>query len=86
MALVSRNDVYGRRGQVTIAPVPSRIRGVLAEVRLAPSDGLLRPCAVNLDSMVTVSINSIERYITLLTDQKIREINAAIRYALGLEE
>jgi mRNA-degrading endonuclease toxin of MazEF toxin-antitoxin module len=36
--------------------------------------------------MVTVSINSIERYITLLTDQKILEINAAIRYALGLED
>ncbi len=45
-----------------------------------------RGSVVNADDLVTISQDSIEEFITHLGRNKIRAINAAIRYALGLED
>ena len=45
-----------------------------------------RSSVVNVDDLVTISQDSPEEFITHLGRTKIRAINAAIRYALGLED
>lgn len=68
-----------------MAPVTTRVRRLPVEVILGPEDGLSRTSAANLDSMLTVSKSSIQRYITTLSADKIRAVDAAIHFALGLE-
>ena len=53
VVLLSRDEAYQVRNLFTIAPVTTRIRDIPVEVRLGPSDGLPRGCAINLDTIVS---------------------------------
>ena len=85
VVLLSRDEAYIYRELVTVAPVTRRIRGIRAEVRLGPEDGLPRSCAVNLDSMTTIPKDTLQRYIASLHLEKLQEVDSAIHFALGLE-
>ncbi len=85
VVLISRDEAYSHRELVTIAPVSRRSRRIPAEVPLGPEDGMPVVCAVNLDSMTTVPKAGLQRQITTLSDYKLRAVNAAIHFALGLE-
>ena len=85
VVLISRDEAYSYRELVTIAPVSRRIRHIPAEVTLGPEDGLPQGCAVNLDSLTTIPMSELTRQIANLSDDKIRAVDAAIHFALGLE-
>lgn len=82
--LLSREEAYAVRHQVTVAPVTTRIRGIPVEVELGPEDGLPRRCVVNLDSVVTVPKAQLQQLVALLRSEKIREVEEALCFALGL--
>jgi mRNA interferase MazF len=86
VVLLSRDEAYAVRSQVTVAPVTTRSRGIPVEVDLGPDDGLPRQCVANLDSMVTIPKAHLTERIGLLRPEKIARIEAAIRFALGLSE
>ena len=86
VVLLSRDLAYDIRGLVTIAPVTTRIRGIPAEVRLGPHDGLPRECVVNLDNINTIDKGMLQQFIVGLTEERIRAVEDAIRFALGMEE
>jgi mRNA interferase MazF len=68
-----------------VAPVTSRARRIPAEVPLGPQDGLSRPSVANLDSLATVPTSSFRRRLAMLTPAKLAAVDAALRFALGLE-
>lgn len=84
--LLSRDEAYGVRGMVTAAPVTTRIRGIRAEVALGRADGLPRACVVNLDSIVTIDKSCLHERVAALSPEKLRAVDRAIRFALGLTE
>lgn len=84
VVLLSRDEAYQVRDLVTIAPVTTRVRGIPVEVRLGPSDGLPRECAINVDTMATIPKSSLTDRLTLLTPQKLQALNEAIKFALDL--
>ena len=86
VVLISRDEAYSYREMVVIAPVTRRIRGIPAEVTLGQEDGMPQVCVVNLDSMTTIPKAGLQRRITGLSADKIRAVDSAIRFALGLEE
>jgi mRNA interferase MazF len=86
VVLLSRDEAYAVRALVMVAEVTTRVRGIRAEVPLGPSDGLPRPCAANLDSIITIPKASLQQYLATLTPDKLRDVEAAIRFALGLED
>ncbi len=85
VVLISRDSAYSVREFLTVAPVTTRVRRLPVEVPLGPDDGLPQTSAANLDSMLTVSKSSIDRYISSLSVDKLRAVDAAIHFALGLE-
>lgn len=85
VVLISRDEAYSYRELVTIAPVSRRIRRIPAEVALGPEDGMPLVCAVNLDSITTVPRAGLRRQITTLSADKLRAVDAAVHFALGLE-
>ena len=85
MLLLSRHEVYRIRSAVTLAPVTTTVRGIPVEVPLGPEDGMSQPCAVNLDNIGTFKRNRLLRRITELSDEKMREVGRAIKFALDLE-
>ena len=82
---LSRDGAYSVRDLIIVAPVTTRVRGIPAEVPLGRDDGLPRPCVANLDAMYTISKRQVDRHITDLSADKLRAVEAAIHFALGLE-
>ncbi len=68
---------------VTVAPITSTIRGVASEVILTEEDGMKHPCAVNLHNVFTISKAKIGRRVATLSAGKLRQICAAMNFALG---
>ena len=86
VVLLSRDEAYAVRELVTVAPVTTRIRGLPVEVPLGREDGVPKACAVNLDTITTIPKASLKDLIAYLPDAKRRALDAAIRFALGLDE
>ena len=85
VVLLSRDSAYPVRSYVTVAPAFSRVRHLPVEVALGPEDGLPRSCVVNLDSIATIPKYTLQGHITDLSADKLRAVEAAIHFALGLE-
>jgi mRNA interferase MazF len=83
--LLSRDEAYSVRNQITVAPVTTRIRGIRSEVLLGPEDGLPKQCVANLDTIGTIPKVALRERISLLPREKMQAVNAAIRFALSLD-
>lgn len=83
--LLSRNEAYLVRALVMVAPVTTRIRGIPSEVPLGPEDGVPRACVVNLDTITTIAKASLRERLTSLSAEKLKAVEAALHFSLGLE-
>lgn len=70
---------------VTVAPISTSIRPGPSQVRLTIEDGLLTDCSANLHNIQTVMKRDIGRYIATLSAERMREIESAILFALGID-
>ncbi|MBI2913306.1 MAG: type II toxin-antitoxin system PemK/MazF family toxin [Chloroflexi bacterium] len=82
--LLSRQEIYSRRGYVTAAPVTRTFRPIASHVSLGPAEGLRSASVVNLDSIMTINKRLLERRIGELSAAKMHEVEEAIRFALQL--
>jgi mRNA interferase MazF len=83
--ILTRESVLEYLGDVTVAPITSTIRDIPSEVRLDKEDGMPHDCAVNCDHIQTVSKSRLGPLVTTLMPAKMREVAAAVGFALGLE-
>jgi len=80
--ILTRASALSYLHRVTVAPITSSIRGIPSEVALGVEDGMKQPCAVNLHNLVTVAQRHIGRRLGRLSEQRMREVCAAIHFAL----
>jgi mRNA interferase MazF len=83
--LLSRNEAYNVRSLVIVAPVTTRIRNIPSEVPLGVADGVPQNCVANLDTITTVPRDCLRSRVTALSANKLKEIESAIHFALGME-
>ena len=69
---------------VTVAPISTSIRPVPSQVHLTIEDGLMTDCSVNLHNIQTVLKRDVGQYIATLSSERMREIELAIQFALGI--
>ena len=84
--LLSRDQAYQVREFIIVSPLRIRSRRLPTEVHLGPEDGLPRASVANLDVIITAPKRQIRERIAILSPRKIRAVEAALRFALGLEE
>jgi mRNA interferase MazF len=85
VVLLSRNEAYTVRSLVVVAPVTTRIRHISSEVSLGIDDGMPQECVVNLDTITTIPKDCLQTCLAILSTKKLKEVETAIRFALGLE-
>ena len=83
--LLSRDEAYLVRQLLTVAPLTTRIRGIPVEVPLGKEDGLPKACVANLDSLVTIPKARLRRRVARLEGRKLRAVEQALRFALGID-
>ena len=72
--------------KVTIAPITSTVRGVPSEVVLEEGEGMKQTCAVNLHNVATVARGRLGHLVARLSDDRMREVCSALRFALGCDQ
>jgi len=83
VVVLSRDAAIPRLGRTLIAPCTTTIRGLPSEVVLEPGiDPVPRPCAVNLDSVESVSVGVLVGRLGRLGDDRMREICDALSVAV----
>lgn len=85
VVLLSRNEAYSVRSLVIVAPVTTRMRHIPSEVRLGVDDGMPQDCVANLDTITTIPKDCLQDRLITLNTRKLKEVEAAIRFALGME-
>lgn len=83
--LLSRNEAYNVRSLVIVAPVTTRIRKIPSEVPLGVADGVPQDCVANLDTITTVPKDCLRNRVAVLSARKLKEIETAIHFSLGME-
>ena len=85
VVLLSRDRGYPVLTWIAVAPVTTRIRNIASEVVLNPDDdGVPRACVVNLDGIQSIRQSWLSDYVVRLSSPRMREIDEAIVYALGI--
>jgi mRNA interferase MazF len=70
---------------VIVAPITTRIRRIPSEVPLGVNDGLPQNCVANLDTITTIPKDCLRSRLAVLNTKKLKEIEAAVCFALGIE-
>ena len=83
--VLTRSSAIPYLSRVTIAPITSTIRGVPSEVVLGVKDGMKQPCVANLHNVITVSREALGKRLTQLNGRRMREVCAALGFALGCD-
>ena len=84
VVLLSRDEAYAVRFLVIVAPITTRIRHIPSEVLLGTDDGMPRDCVANLDTIIAIPKDCLRNRLITLSPQKLKEIEAAIHFTLGL--
>ncbi len=84
VVLVSRQAAYAIRLSITVAEITTVVRGIPSEISLGPRDGMPRPCVINTDNLVTIPRSILETRIAALSAAKTEQLDAALRFSLGL--
>jgi len=83
VVVLSRDAAIPRLRRAVIAPCTSTIRGLPSEVVLEPADDPVpRHCAVNLDSIESVTLGVLTERIGRLADTRMRQICHALEVAV----
>jgi mRNA interferase MazF len=82
--ILTHTSAISYLNSVTVAQITTSIRGVPSEVLLTPGlDGVFEECVVNAYNLQTIPKSRIGEFITQLSPERMREIRAAIEFALG---
>jgi mRNA interferase MazF len=84
VVILTRDSVIEYLGEITVAPVTSKIRQIPTQVLLSEQDGMPRECAVNCDHVQTVAKGKIGPVLMTLSADKMEQVGEAIAFALDL--
>jgi len=84
--ILTRTAIIPYLGEVTVAPITARIRGIPSEVLLSHADGVPKDCAITLDHLQTVSKGKVGGLIATLSTRRMHEVRDALLFALGLSD
>lgn len=83
VVVLSRNSAIPRLRRTLIGPCTTTIRGLASEVVLEPGDDPVpQRCAVNLDSVESVSVAVLVKRLGRLSDERMRQICGALEVAV----
>lgn len=87
VVVLSRDAAIPRLRRALIAPCTTMIRGLASEVVVEPGDDPVpRKSAINLDSIESVSLAVLVERLGRLSDNRMREVCAALEVAVDCRD
>ena len=84
--ILTRDSAIPFLAGITVAAITTTIRGIPSEVLLTPGeDGMFEDCVINTDNIQTIQKANLNEFITHLSQERMREVRAAIEFSLGFD-
>ena len=83
--IITRDSAIPLLNSITVIPVTSTLRDTPSTVWLDESDGMSKPCLINIDHIQTVSKDKIGEYLSHIESEKLNEVFEAIKFAFGFD-
>ena len=83
--VLTRQEVLGHLGGVTVAPITRTIRGIPSEVVIGAESGLKETSAVNLDNVATVPKQGLRSFVGTVSPEVLERVREALLFALGFD-
>jgi len=83
--VLTREPVRRHRTRVTVAPITSRVRGLVTEVLVGPANGLDHESVVSCDNILTIDAGALGARIGVLLPEQEAELAVAIVEAFDLD-
>lgn len=83
--LVARDEAYILLTWIIVAPLTTTIRLIPSTVALSSAtDGVPQDCVASMDNLLAIRKDWLDSPITRLSADRMREVDQAIHFALGL--
>ncbi|NJD64279.1 MAG: type II toxin-antitoxin system PemK/MazF family toxin [Chloroflexi bacterium] len=86
VVVLTRTSALRYLTRVTIAPITTNVRGIASEIVIGPEDGMREVSAVSLDNIQTVRKDDLGPIMAVLSNERMRSLEAAVAFALGFDE
>lgn len=83
--VLTREPVRPFLRHVTVAPITSRVRGLMTEVPVGPENGLDQSCVVSCDNVTTIAVELLGREVGVLLPSQERLLARALVGAFDLQ-
>lgn len=85
--ILTRTSAISILTGITVAPITTTNRPIPTYVLLTPAeDGMPNLCSVNLDNLQTIQKTQIGALISVLSLTRLQEVEAALCFALGIDQ
>lgn len=85
--VVSRNSLFSTSFSTVIcAPVYTNYHGIATQVLVGIEEGLKHESSIYCDELVSLPKSALTNFIGSLSEQKLIELNQALKIALALED
>src|SRR6185436_11142256 len=81
--ILTRSSAIPYLTGITVAQITTTIRNRFRSLTYPGDDGVLAECVVNTDNLHTIQKTQLGNLITELSPDRMREVRAAIEFALG---
>lgn len=85
VVILTRTSALSHLSTATVAPITSTIRDIPSEVVLGVADGMKGRCVINLHNAVTISQRRLGRRVATLSEERMEQVCAALRFSLGCQ-
>jgi mRNA interferase MazF len=82
--LVSRNEIYDLRANVTVVPITRTRRDIPTEVPVGRAEGLAGDSVANADDVTTIPRRLLTERAGALEESKLKVLDRALAFALAL--
>lgn len=84
--ILTRTEAIEHLAAVTVSPITTTIRELRSMVFLDEADGMDEACVINVDNIQTVSKARIGAFVTHLSNERMRGVFEAVKFAFEFEE
>lgn len=81
--ILTRHEAVPVLNQLLAVPATRTIRGIATEVPVGPADGMPVVCALSLDNVSLIRTTGCTERITVLSDEILEQVCAALRFAIA---
>lgn len=82
--IITRDEAIPELNAITVISITTTIRDVDSQVILTESDGIREVSALNIDAIQTIPKDKLGKYITHLSDERMREVLEAIKFGVWI--